>query len=164
MKLYIGSDHAGYELKEKLKPFIASLGNYEIVDLGPHQYEETDDYPDFCGPVASAVSDAWKEILEGDVNKEQEAPRGIVLGGSSIGETIVANRFPFVRAAGYYGGPIDVIKLSRLHNDSNILSLGARLINPEEAMYAVKIWLTTPFSNEERHIRRIKKLEQLHNQ
>jgi ribose 5-phosphate isomerase B len=161
MKIYIASDHAGYELKEKLKPYIASLGNYEVEDLGPKEYHETDDYPDLCAPVARAVSENWKSITEGDLEKEKTATHAIVIGGSSIGEAIVANRYKRVRAVGYYGGPIDIIKLSRLHNDTNVLSLGARLINPEEAMYAVKIWLTTEFTGEERHVRRINKLEAL---
>jgi len=147
MNIYIGGDHAGYELKEKLKPFIEKLG-YQVKDLGPFSYEEKDDYPDFCAPVAKAVA-------------EDNESMGIVIGGSSVGESIVANRFHKVRAFGYYGGPMDVVKLSREHNDANVLSLGARLVNTEEAMFAVKVWLTTKFSGDERHVRRIAKLDKL---
>lgn len=147
MKIFIAADHAGFELKENLKPYMEKMG-HEVEDLGPFKYEESDDYPDFCSLVARAVS-------------ANPHTAGIVIGGSSVGEAIVANRFKHVRAFGYYGGPMDVIKLSRAHNDTNILSLGARLINPEEAMYAVKVWLTTDFSGEARHVRRINKLDAL---
>ncbi len=145
MKIYIGSDHAGYELKEQLKPYIESLG-HEVKDFGPFAFDINDDYPDFCRPVAEAVA--------GD-----KSSMGIVLGGSSLGEAIVVNRMKGIRAVGYYGGNIDVIKLSREHNDANILSLGARLMEVDEAKYAVKIWLSTPFSNDERHVRRIAKID-----
>src|SRR6185436_7888697 len=138
MKLFIGADHAGYELKEELKPLIKELG-FEIVDKGAFAYDVKDDYPDFCLPVAEEVA------------KLPDHVKGIVIGGSSVGEAIVANRLKGVRAVGYYGGNIDLVKLSREHNNANILSLGARLMPPEEAKYAVKIWLTTPFTDDDRH-------------
>lgn len=147
MKVFIASDHAGFELKAKLIPFLKSLG-YEVVDKGAFSFNKDDDYPDLITPVAKAVS-------------EEKGSLGAVLGGSGQGEAIVANRFPGVRAAVYYGGAPDIITLSRQHNDSNVLSLGARFLNGEEAKAAVKLWLETPFSGEERHIRRIEKIDNL---
>ena len=152
-KVYIGTDHAGFELKQKLVPFIKGLG-YEVYDLGANRYEEGDDYPDFISPVAKAVA----------LNPEHNI--GIILGGSGQGEAIVANRYPNVRAIVFYGDPglfpkDDIIKLGRLHNDSNILSLGARFLNLKEAKDAVETWLGTKFSHEERHVRRIKKIEKI---
>jgi ribose 5-phosphate isomerase B len=147
VKVFIASDHAGFELKAKLIPFLKSLG-YEVVDKGAFSFNKDDDYPDLITPVAKAVS-------------EEKGSLGAVLGGSGQGEAIVANRFPGVRAAVYYGGAPDIITLSRQHNDSNVLSLGARFLNGEEAKAAVKLWLETPFSGEERHIRRIEKIDNL---
>jgi ribose 5-phosphate isomerase B len=145
MKIYIGTDHAGDELKQKLVPFIQLLG-YEAVDFGAHEYNENDDYPDFIAPVAKAVS-------------EDASARGIILGGSGQGEAMTANRFPNVRAAVYYGGTLDIVRLSREHNDANILSLGARFLSEEEAKGAVELWLSTAFPGGERHERRIEKIE-----
>lgn len=152
-KIYIGTDHAGFEMKEELIPFINELG-YETVDCGAHKYEKEDDYPDFIEPVAKAVA----------LNPEYNC--GIILGGSGQGEAIVANRFPNVRAVVYYGEPglfpkHDFIKISREHNDANILSLGARFLKIGGAKKAVKVWLSTNFSNAERHVRRIKKIEKI---
>lgn len=144
MKIYIGTDHAGFELKQKLVPFFQSLG-HEVVDFGAHEFHEGDDYPDFIAPVAKEVS-------------ADPTARGIILGGSGQGEAMVANKFPHVRATVYYGGTLDIIRLSREHNDANILSLGARFLTEEEAKAAVELWLSTPFSGEERHVRRIEKI------
>ncbi|MBK5215349.1 MAG: RpiB/LacA/LacB family sugar-phosphate isomerase [Candidatus Pacebacteria bacterium] len=145
MKIYIGSDHAGYELKEKLKIFIKELG-YEIEDKGAFSLEINDDYPDFIVPTAEAVS-------------EDSGALGIILGGSGQGEAICANKIKGVRASVYYGYTPEIVKVTREHNNANILSLGARFINEEEAKEAVKIFIETKFSEDERHIRRIKKLE-----
>lgn len=145
MKIYIGADHAGFELKEKLIPFLKELG-HEVVDKGAFVYDPKDDYPDFVIPVAEEVSNNPKV-------------KGIVLGGSGEGEGIATDRFPYVRTAVWYGGNLEPVKLSREHNDANILSLGARLINEKEAKDAVKLWLETPFSGDERHVRRIAKIE-----
>ncbi len=147
MKIYIGTDHAGFELKQKLIPFIQSLG-HEIVDCGAHEYNKGDDYPDFIAPVAKEVS-------------ADENARGIILGGSGQGEAMAANKFPHVRAAVYYGGTLDIARLSREHNDANILSLGARFLTEDEAKAAVELWLSTPFSREERHVQRIEKIEKI---
>lgn len=148
MKIFIGTDHAGFELKQKLAPFLQSLG-HEAVDFGAHEYRKDDDYPDFIASVAKAVSD-------------DRTVRGIILGGSGQGEAMVANKFPHVRAAVYYGGTLDTVRLSREHNDANILSLGARFLNEDEAKEAVKLWLSTPFPREERHKRRIEKFDTLY--
>ncbi len=144
MQIYIGSDHAGYELKETLKKYVASLG-YAFEDKGAHEYEEFDDYPDFIHPVARAVA-------------ENADSFGIVLGGSGQGEAICANKTAGVRAALFYGGNMDIVKLAREHNNANVLSLGARFVGEQEAMDAVKLFLETPFSSEERHARRIAKI------
>jgi len=148
MKIFIGSDHAGFELKEKLIPFLKELG-HEVVDKGAFSFDSLDDYPDFVKPVAEEVS------------KDKEA-RGIVLGGSGQGEAICANRYKNVRAFSYYGpsrGEVNIVTDSRGHNDSNIISIGARFMNVDEAKEAVKLWLETPFSGDERHIRRINKID-----
>jgi ribose 5-phosphate isomerase B len=145
MKIYIGSDHAGFELKEKLIPFLKELG-YEVEDKGAFSYEPQDDYPDFVKPVAEAVS-------------QDPESKGVVLGGSGEGEAIATDKIEGVRTAVWYGGEKEILKLSREHNDANILSLGARFITEEEAKEAVKLWLETPFSGDERHVRRINKLD-----
>ncbi len=148
MRIYIGSDHAGFELKGKVIEFVKELG-HEVEDKGAFEYNPDDDYPDFVKPVAEAVA--------GD--KES---RGIVLGGSGQGEAICANKFRGVRAMEYYApsrGEVNIIEDSRTHNDSNILSLGARFLSEEEALEATRLWLGTPFSGDERHVRRIAKLD-----
>lgn len=147
MKIFIGSDHAGFKLKEKLISFLIGEG-HEVVDKGAFKLEEGDDYPEFISKVAEEVS------------KDPVNSRGIVLGGSGEGEAMVANRYKGVRAAEYYGGPLEIVKLSREHNDANVLSLGARFISEEEARAAVKIWLSTRFSGDERHVRRVKEIDE----
>lgn len=146
-KIYIGTDHAGFELKKELVSFLQEQG-YEVVDLGATEQNDTDDYPDFIAPVAKHVAG-------------EAGARGIVLGGSGQGEAIVANRFTGVRAVVYYGGSRDIITLSREHNDANILSLGARFVSSEEAREVVDLWLNTAFSGDERHTRRIEKISNL---
>jgi ribose 5-phosphate isomerase B len=144
-KIYIGSDHAGYELKEKLKIYLGSLG-YGVEDKGAFNLDPIDDYPDFIKPTAEEVSK----------NKDSF---GIILGGSGEGEQISANKIEGIRAIEYYGGNLDIVRLGREHNNANILSLGARFIKEDEAKEAVKIFIETPFSEDERHIRRINKIE-----
>ncbi|MSU45351.1 MAG: RpiB/LacA/LacB family sugar-phosphate isomerase [Candidatus Zambryskibacteria bacterium] len=145
MKVYIASDHAGFEMKRELKSFLTENG-FEVFDCGPKEYIHEDDYPDYVSKVAEKVS---KELLS----------QGIVIGWSGQGEAMVVNRFPNIRAAVYYGGSKHVLTLSREHNDANILSLGAHFVTNQEAKEAVLLWLQTSFSNDERHIRRIKKIE-----
>ncbi len=145
--VYLATDHAGFELKEKIKEFLKKEG-YEVKDCGAFEYDKEDDYPDFISQAAEAVS------------KDPDS-RAIILGGSGQGEAIVANKFPNVRAAVYYGSAEEMPSLTRQHNDSNILSLGARFLSVEEATAAVKLFLETKFSEDERHIRRIEKIKQI---
>lgn len=145
MKIYIGADHAGFELKESLVESLHEMG-YEVVDKGAFEYDKDDDYPDFVTKVAEEVA-------------HDSESRGIVIGKSGEGEAVCANRTKGVRAAVYYGGKSDVLMLSRAHNDSNVLSLAAGFLGKEEAELTVKLWLDTPFSNEERHVRRIAKID-----
>lgn len=145
MKIYIGTDHAGFEMKEALVSFLRDLG-HDVEDKGAKTFDLLDDYPDFIRPVAEAVA------------KDADA-RGIILGGSGQGEAMCANRVKGARAAVYYGGTMNIAVLSREHNDANILSLGARFIDLEEAKEAIRIWLETPFSGEAKHLQRIQKLD-----
>lgn len=147
MEVYLATDHAGFELKEKIKQALIQDG-YEVKDFGAVSFNAEDDYPDFIRQAAEAVSK--------DLNS-----RAIILGASGQGEAMVANKFPGVRAAVYYGKAQDLPKLTRQHNNSNILSLGARFLTEEEAIMAVKLFLETPFSEEPRHIRRIEKIKRL---
>lgn len=144
-KVYVASDHAGFELKGLLAHFLLD-GGYEVEDLGPHELNTQDDYPDYIAPLAKRVA-------------AEPGSFGIAIGGSGEGEAMSANRIEGARAAEFYGGNIDVVKVSREHNDANILSLGARFVSPEEARAAVELFLSTPFSGDERHVRRIEKLD-----
>jgi ribose 5-phosphate isomerase B len=150
--IHIGADHAGFSLKEALVDYLKKL-NYEVIDHGAHLYDEFDDFPDFVAPVGQAVSD------------HPTSTKGIVIGGSGQGEAMAANQFPNVRAVVFYGNKIfhgtDIIKLSRQHNDANVLALGARFLTTSEAKDAVKTWLNTPFSGGYQYIRRIKKIEKI---
>lgn len=145
MKIFIASDHAGFELKKFLFERL-TLANHDIRDLGAKSYDPEDDYPDFIKLVAKEVSHNPGQV------------KGIVIGGSGQGEAMCANKFYGVRAAVYYGSNMDIVKLSREHNDANVLSLGARFLSPTDALNAVNIWLKTTFSEEEKHKRRINKL------
>ncbi len=144
--IYFATDHAGFELKNILVAFVREELGYEVCDCGPFTYDANDDYPDFISIAADKVS-------------HNPTDRAIILGGSGQGEAMVANRFPHVRATVYYGGSSEIITLSREHNDANILSLGARFVTGTQAKEVVQRWLATDFTNEERHIRRIKKIE-----
>jgi ribose 5-phosphate isomerase B len=148
MKIIIGSDHAGLDLKNSIKQFLQAA-NYKIEDVGPEHFVSDDDYPIYIDEVAKKVG------------SDPDNTRGIILGSSGQGEAISANRFKGVRAALFYGGNREIITLSRQHNNANILSLGAKFISEDEAREAVSIWLNTPFSGEERHVRRIKEIDDL---
>ncbi len=145
MIIHIATDHAGLELKEKVKLYLSKL-DYEVVDHGAYEYDALDDYPDFIFPCAEAVSN--------DSNS-----KGIILGGSGQGEAMAANRVKGVRAAVFYNGPDEIIKLSRQHNDANILSLGARFMSDQEMYKIIELWLSTDFESG-RHKRRIEKLDE----
>jgi ribose 5-phosphate isomerase B len=142
MKIAIGSDHAGFDDKERIKQFLTASG-HEVRDFGTNSTEPVD-YPLFIRPVAEAVA---KGI----------ADRGIVLGGSGNGEAMVANRIKGVRCALCWNE--ETARLGREHNDANVISLGARMISPELALKIVQIWLETPFAGG-RHERRIKMIDQ----
>lgn len=146
MKILLASDHAGFELKEKIKTYLAAEG-FDIEDLGAHVFTQGDDYPDIMLPVAMRIV------------SDPIGVKAIIFGKSGNGEAMICNRLPGVRADVYHGKNLEVVRLSRLHNDANILSIGAGFVAEEEAKDAVRLWLSTPFSNEERHIRRIEKLD-----
>ncbi len=141
MKIFFASDHAGFQMKNELLEFVIDLG-YETEDCGAYELNPEDDYPEFVKKAAEAVS------------KNPKDSKAIILGGSGQGEDMVADKFPNVRSAEYYGGNLEVLRLSREHNDANVLSLGARFLSVDEAKEAVKLWLETPFSGDERHQRR----------
>jgi len=147
-KIFLGADHAGFELKEEVKKYIQKLG-YGVEDRGAFRLDAEDDYPDF-------ISAAAKEVA-----KNLDNHKGIIFGGSGQGEAIVANKIKGIRAAVFNSDNLDIAKLSRLHNDANILSIGARFVSKETAFRAIKLWLETDFSNETRHKRRLRKIEDL---
>jgi ribose 5-phosphate isomerase B len=139
MRVYLGSDHAGYELKVHLASHLGSQG-YEVVDVGPFAFDPDDDYPAFClNTAARVVADPGS--------------LGVVIGGSGNGEQIAANKVPGVRAALAWN--TETARLSREHNDANVVGIGARMHTLDEATEIVTTFLTTPFSQGERHMRRI---------
>ena len=141
MKIAIGSDHAGFQYKERIIVFLGSLG-HDVTDLGAYS-EEPVDYPLFIRPVAEAVA-------RGDFE------RGVVLGGSGNGEAIVANRIRGIRCAFCWN--IESARLGRQHNNANIISIGQRMVDLETALEIVRIWLATPFEGG-RHLRRIELID-----
>ncbi len=141
MRIAIGTDHAGFELKERFKRELAAWG-HEVVDVGTHAAGPPVDYPDFCFPVGELVAAG-------------EAERGVVLGGSGIGEAIAANKVAGVRAALVTSD--ETARLTREHNDSNVLAVGARTNRHEDAVRWLRIWLTTPFEGG-RHVPRLDKI------
>ncbi len=151
MKIYLASDHAGFEMKNELVKFVTELG-HEAIDCGPTEYVKGDDYPDYISKAGEALS----EMLA-----RGEDARAIILGGSGQGEAMVANKYKRVRAAVFYGGLEEIVELSRMHNDANCLSLGARFLSIDGAKEVVSIWLKTPFLPDERHVRRIEKVRRI---
>lgn len=142
--IVLAADHAGFELKEEVKRSLLEL-NYEVKDFGAFEYESTDDYPDFINPAAQFIS-------------ENDDTIGVIFGGSGQGEAMAANRFKGVRASVFYDGPDEIIDLSRLHNNANVLSFGSRFIKSERAIELIKQWLSVEFEGG-RHQRRIEKLD-----
>ncbi|QMU75506.1 ribose-5-phosphate isomerase [Streptacidiphilus sp. PB12-B1b] len=139
MRVYLGSDHAGYELKQHLVQWLTSAG-HEPVDCGPHIYDAVDDYPPFILRAAERTA-ADPEAL------------GIVIGGSGNGEAIAANKVKGVRAA--LAWSVETAELGREHNNANVVSVGARMHTLDEATKFVEVFINTPFSQDPRHIRRI---------
>lgn len=148
MKVYLATDHAGFDLKESLKAFLITNG-YEVEDCGAFSLDPTDDYPQFIALAA-------KKVIQ------TPGAAGIVFGKSGAGETIVANKIKGVRAI--LGINEENVKLARLHNDANIMSLGSEFVAPEVAQNLAKLFLETKFSGEERHIRRIEQITQIENE
>lgn len=162
MTIALATDHAGFEDLKELQSYLESLG-HQCRNLGPKSYQPEDDYPDFIRPAALAVASGQCQM-------------GIILGGSGQGEAMAANRVPGVRCAVFYGtsvarrpidaaghtsrDPYEVIRLSRQHNNANMLSLAARFVSLSEMQHAVKLWLETPFSDESSHLRRLAKLDE----
>jgi len=147
MKIFIATDHAGFELKERVKQWLEEEG-YFIKDFGAYKYDKLDDYPDFIMPACRSLA------------KETDDVRGIIFGGSGQGEAMAANRIKGIRAIVYYGYDIKIIKLSRQHNNANVLSIGARFINDQLVFDAIRTWLQVPFEKG-RHSDRINKLDKL---
>ena len=148
LKIVLASDHAGFERKNELLEFLKKEA-FDVEDVGALTLEPDDDYPKYMVKAAMRVVE------------DPDNTKAIIFGMSGQGEAIVANRFPGVRAAVWYGGSLDIIKLSREHNDANILSIGAHFVSKEEMINAVKLWLSTFFSNEERHKRRIEEIDSI---
>lgn len=147
MRIHIGSDHAGLELKDALIKSLESKGHV-VVDHGPYEYDALDDYPDFCIPAAVAtVADPGS--------------LGIVLGGSGNGEQIAANKVKGVRAA--LAWSIETAQLAKEHNNANVIGIGGRMHSIDECKAIIDAFIDTPFSNDERHIRRIDKIRDYEN-
>ena len=140
--MYIGADHAGFDLKQKLVAELEKLG-YEAIDVGPKQLDPSDDYPDYAKPVAEAVSTG-------------KAPLGVLTCGTGLGMAYAANRYPHVRAAVAWSP--EVAELAKSHNDANVLVLPSRFVSEEEGMEILHTWLTTKFQGG-RHQRRVEKIE-----
>ena len=142
MRVYLGSDHAGFELKNHLVEHLQKQG-HDVVDVGPHVYDPEDDYPAFCLHAGSLVV-------------SDPGSLGVVIGGSGNGEQIAANKVDGVRSALVWR--VEIAQLARQHNDSNVCSIGAREHTPDEAAAFVDAFLATPFSGNARHQRRIDQL------
>lgn len=163
MNIAIASDHAGFEQLKDLHFFLESQG-YNVQNFGPKTLNINDDYPDFIFLAAQAVASGSCE-------------KGIIFGSSGQGEAMAANRLKGVRCGVYYGpavvgriidangrvssSPYEIVRLTRQHNDANMLSIAARFVSMSDIQNVVKLWLDTPFSGEPRHVRRIDKLDRL---
>jgi ribose 5-phosphate isomerase B len=142
VRVYLGSDHAGFELKNHLVAHLREQG-HEVTDIGPAVYDALDDYPAFCVETARRVV-------------ADEGSLGIVIGGSGNGEQIAANKVPGARAA--LAWKPEIAKLAREHNHAQLIGVGARMHTPEEAAEIVETFLATPVSTDERHARRVQQL------
>lgn len=155
--LYVAADHAGFEMKERMKVALTEYG-FTVEDLGAPTLDVEDDYVTYSRAAAQRVAE------------DSQHRRALIFSGSGQAEAITANRVKGVRAAVYYGDArtpqtdiegvtLDIIESTRAHNDANILSIGSRFVSYDEALRAVRRWLATPFSNSERHVRRIKAID-----
>jgi len=144
--IYVATDHAGFAHKNAVRDWLIEEG-YTVEDCGAHTYDALDDFPDFIQLAAQAIA---------AVPAKRKA---IIFGGSGQGEAMQANRFRGVRAAVYYGGPEEIVTLSREHNDANVLSIGARFVTADKAKEAIWLWLHTPARTEEKYRRRNTKLD-----
>lgn len=175
MKISIASDHAGFELKGFLVQELRVKG-FDIHDHGAHELVPEDDYPLYISKVARDVSDFEEARMAGHIESHKtngeisDVHVGIVIGGTGQGEAMVANKFPHVRAAVLYGGVQvsgseylleQITKLSREHNDANILSIGARFVTNDEALKMVLLWLNTEFNSDEKYARRNQEIEEI---
>jgi len=147
MKIYLAADHAGYDLKEKVKVFLQGQ-EYDVEDCGAFNFDKNDDYPDFINFAAEKVS-------------KNQGSLGIVFGKSGAGEAIVANKSRGIRAM--VGFNAESVKLAKEHNNANVLSLGAAFTKEKEADELALLFINTPFSGEERHVRRIEKIREIEN-
>ncbi len=148
MTIHLATDHAGFELKNSVSEWLKSEG-YTVVDHGSHVYDKHDDFPDFIYLAVRAVAVKPKHDL------------GIIFGGSGQGEAMLANRFSGIRAAVYYGGPEEIVTLSREHNDANVLSIGARFVDEKNAKKMIWKWLHTEVRAEKKYARRNTKISDI---
>lgn len=144
MEIFLATDHAGFAHKQAVVHALTDDGHL-LTDCGAYTYDPDDDYPDFVVPAMQQLRAA------------SSAARAIIFGGSGQGEAMLANTFPGIRAAVYYGSAPTILTLSRAHNDANVLSLGARFMSESDAVTAARTWLREPFSNDARHVRRLQK-------
>lgn len=164
MKIYLASDHAGFEFKEHIKKFLAKKG-YKVEDCGPFVFDKNDDYPDFVSKAAEAVSKDPKNCV------------GILCANTGQAEAMLANKYRNVRCALFYApavavgsvditgrkstNPLEIINLAREHNNANMLSLSGKFMDLKTAEAAVELFLNTPFPKDERHVRRINKISKI---
>ncbi|OGG66483.1 hypothetical protein A3I99_04395 [Candidatus Kaiserbacteria bacterium RIFCSPLOWO2_02_FULL_45_11b] len=146
--IHVASDHAGFEHKVEIVKWLQELG-HQVVDHGAKVMDKEDDFPDFISLAAMAVSE------------KPDSSCGIIFGGSGQGEAMVANRFAGVRATVYYGGNLQIISLSREHNDANILSIGARFVSIEETKDSIATWLAASMLTDQKYQRRNQKIEHI---
>lgn len=176
MKIYLATDHAGYEMKEAIKLFLEIekddllieltkagkvIKDIEIIDFGAYKYDESDDYPPYISAAAGALS--------GDIYVGKKENFGIIFGGSGQGEAMVADKYKGVRAGVINNENLELVRLLREHNDANILSIGARFVSEKFVKEAVKIFIMTKFQEKDiegkdtRHERRIDEIEEIEN-
>ena len=164
MKIYLASDHAGFEFKNYIKDFLIKKG-YDVEDCGPYVFDKNDDYPDFVSKAAEAVS------------KDPENSVGILAANTGQAEAMLANKYKNVRCALFYApavavgtvdvtgrkstNPLEIINLAREHNNANMLSLSGKFMDIKTAEAVVELFLNTPFPGDERHVRRIEKIKKI---